>query len=121
MNNYSINSDDDGDIIISGDVISDIAYEAAVNVKGISKFLPWSGRSLMSGKSVDDASKLIKVSADDAGIKLNFRIVISGGSKVTDVVMELQKTVKNSVQEVTGRTVSSVNVVVADMDIPAEK
>ena len=27
MNNYSINSDDDGDIIIAGDVISEIAYD----------------------------------------------------------------------------------------------
>ena len=120
MNNYSINSEDDGDIVIAGDVISGIAYEAACKVSGISKFLPFGKSSLLPGRAAENASKFVKVSTGEDGIKLKFRVVVNGSRKVTDVITELQKTVKNSVQDITGRAVSSVNIVVSDAEIAAE-
>ncbi len=119
MNNYTKNSDDDGDIVISNEVIAAIALKAAKETEGVSEFLPRPSESRLLLKSGDEL-KYVKVSVDENEIVLNLYIKIKYNQKIPFVAAEIQKNVKVAVEEMTGKTVVKVNVSILDVELPDE-
>jgi uncharacterized alkaline shock family protein YloU len=117
---FSIDENDEnglGTVSIHNDVIAAIAYEAAVKVNGVASlagdFLD--GIAGMIGKKCADRGIRVSVQGDTVAIDLN--VILSHGVKIPDVAWQLQQTVKDAVQDMTGMMVASVNVIVQGIKV----
>lgn len=115
MNTNSANSY--GTLRISKDVIATIAKSAAAEVAGIHGIAKLSAdiKEIFSkGQTVKPVS--VEINDDIAEITVN--VILDGGYKIPTVAENVQKAVKESVQSMTGITVSRVNMVVAGVRFP---
>lgn len=111
-----------GGLIISEDVIVSIACNAAKDVDGISSF---------SNRPVDIVSTIkkgnfnvtspVRIIEDGDALSINIYVNLKENAKITAVAEEVQDCVKDSIQNMTGRVVSKVNVVIAGIDFPQDE
>ncbi len=103
-----------GKVIIDKEVLGTIAAEAAKKVKGVYKI----ATSLVGG-----IAKLIKKSPD-IGIKvivgeeeINFelKIVIDYGANIPEITHQVQKQIKEDIENMCGLKVGKVDVIVSDI------
>lgn len=109
-----------GTVSIHNDVIAAIAHEAAVKVSGVAE-LPGDlldGIAGMIGKKSADRGIRVAVEGDTVNVDLN--VILKHGVKIPDVAWQLQQTVKDSVQDMTGMLVTSVNVIVQGIKVVDE-
>ena len=105
---------------ISEDVIASIATTAAKDIKGVAGFsnrVP-DVKSALKGKS---PLKSVRVLKNDTDIVITIYVSLEEGAKLTTVATEVQKAVKEAVQNMTGKVVSKVNVVISDVEFNSEK
>ena len=110
---------ENGSLMISEDVVATIAATAAREVEGVtiagdSK----SGWNLFSHSNARGKNVSIQLDGTDATINLNVHLKFGIG--VRDAAEQVQKKVKESVQNMTGITVSKVNVNVDGVVIAPE-
>ncbi len=109
----------EGRCIISEDVIATIASTAAVEVPGVAgmanrlKDL----RGLVGGA----ASRSVDVINNETETVVDVYINLKAGVRIPDVAGEVQRTVKNEVQSMTGRPVTKVNVHIAGIVLDEAK
>ena len=103
-----------GDLIISNEVLAAIAVTAAKDVEGVSALVPRAdiSRLLRSGESL----RYIRLGGGEGDITMQLAIRVRAGARIPTVAGELQKEIKNAVQNMTGRTVTKVNINVAGTD-----
>ena len=100
-------------IKISQNVISRIAETAVNSVEGVrSLAAPKSGISALFARSSDQPMN-IRMNGGSAEISLN--IIVSDSCKVKSAAENIQKRVKEDVQNMTGIVVTKVNVFVSDI------
>lgn len=107
-----------GSICIHNDVIAVIARQAAAEVQGVVE-LPGDildGIAGMIGKKSMDRG--IRVTVDGESVGIDLTVILAHGVKIPQVAWELQKNVKESVEEMTGKLVSAVNVIVQGIRLP---
>jgi len=105
---------------ISEDVIASIATTAAKDIKGVAGFsnrVP-DVKSALNGKN---PLKSVRVLKNDTDIVITIYVSLEEGAKLTTVATEVQKAVKEAVQNMTGKVVSKVNVVISDVEFNSEK
>lgn len=90
---------------ISDDVIVTVSKLAALDVKGVAEL---SGEVSKMSKIRKNGPIKISMIGDVAAIDVN--IVIKSGEKACEVAQEVQSSVKENVQNMTGVTVARVNV-----------
>ena len=110
-------SGEKGNLVISEEVISSIAINAAKDVEGVSSF---------SNRPVDVISTIkkgslkvmspVRVSQNGEDISVSIYINIEPNKKIKTVAQNVQTNVKEAIQNMTGRLVSKVNVVIAGID-----
>jgi uncharacterized alkaline shock family protein YloU len=108
---------DKGSLIISEEVLSSIATNAAKDVDGVSSF---------SNRPVDVVSTIkqgslkvmspVRILQDGDDINVSIYVNLLPNTKIQTVALNVQKNVKEAIQNMTGRLVSKVNVVVAGID-----
>lgn len=108
----------DGGVIISEEAISSIATNAAKDVNGVVGF---------SNKPDDVVSTIkkgsrkvmspVRIFQDGDNLDISIYICIASGKKIQPVAEEVQKVVKEAVQNMTGRLVSKVNVIIASVEL----
>lgn len=106
-----------GTVSIHNDVIAAIAHESAVKVNGVAE-LPGDlldGIAGMIGKRTADRGIRVAVEGDTVNIDLN--VILKHGVKIPEVAWQLQQTVKDAVQDMTGMLVTSVNVIVQGIKV----
>lgn len=112
-----------GGLVISEEVIASIALNAAKDVEGVAGFAarPPDIHSLL--KKGESPLKSVRVWSGDNDIKLQIYIYIEENQKIPTIAAEVQRSVKNAVQSMTGRIVTKVNVSIAGIDFnaPEEK
>ncbi|MCR5484320.1 MAG: Asp23/Gls24 family envelope stress response protein [Clostridiales bacterium] len=114
--------DNIGGLIISDDVISSIAVNAAKDVDGVTGFVTRTPDFVQTiFKKEDDNNKSVKVQNSDGGLKLDIGITVSNSAKIQTVASEVQNSIKNAVQNMTGKIVSKVNVNIAGVTFGDEK
>lgn len=106
-----------GGLIISEDVIAAIACNAASDVDGVSGF---------SNRPVDIVSTIkkgnfkvtspVRILEDGDTLVINIYVNLTADAKITPVAEHVQTAVKEAIQNMTGKVVSKVNVVVAGLD-----
>ncbi len=106
-----------GELVISDEVVSSIAINAAKDVDGVSSF--YSGpvdvvNTIKKGSLKVMSPVRIMQDGDDFSISIYFNI--AQGKKFQTVAAEVQASVKESVQNMTGKLVNKVNVIVAGID-----
>lgn len=112
-----------GDLVISNEVVSSIAINAAKDVDGVSSF--YSGPVDVVNTIKQGSLKVmspIRIIQDGDEFSISIYINLSPGKKFQSVATEVQHAVKESVQNMTGKRVNKVNVIVAGIDFeqPAE-
>lgn len=113
-----------GELVISNEVVSSIAINAAKDVDGISSF--YTGPADVVNTIKQGSLKVmspVRMIQDGDEFSISIYVNIAQGKKFQTVASEVQKAVKESVQNMTGKLVNKVNVIVAGIDFekPAEQ
>ncbi|MDD6659801.1 MAG: Asp23/Gls24 family envelope stress response protein [Eubacteriales bacterium] len=106
-----------GELIISDEVLSSIAVNAAKDVDGVSSFCnkPVDVVNTIKQGSLKVMSP-VRIKQDNDGFSISIYINIAPGKKFQTVATGVQTSVKESVQNMTGKLVTKVNVIVAGID-----
>lgn len=106
-----------GELVISEEVISAIATNAANDVDGIAGF---SNRPVDVVNTIKKGSlkvmSPVRVLADGEDLNISIYVNMLPGKKIRQVAEEVQQAVKESVQNMTGKLVSKVNVIIAGLE-----
>ncbi len=111
-----------GNVKISVDVIATVASIATNEIKGVAGM---SGTALggiadiLGGKKSKGKGVKVEISENSCVIDLN--IVVDYGVRIPDIAWDVQENVKNSVESMTGMTVSKVNIHVEGINFDKEK
>jgi uncharacterized alkaline shock family protein YloU len=109
-----------GSFSIRNDVIAAIAHEAAIKVHGVVDLAGdlLDGIAGMIGKKTNERG--IRVVVDGDAVSLDLNVILKHGIRIPDVALQLQQTVKDAVEDMTGMLVSSVNVIVQGIKVVKE-
>ena len=101
-----------GSLKISDDVISSIAAMAAAEIPGVAELatIPVNLKGVIRKSS---APKSINISVNDDVATIDVYVKLQYGAKIPEVSEKIQRSVKTSVQNMTGIAVSKVNVFIA--------
>ena len=112
ISNYSAK----GDLIISEEAVSAIATNAAKDVDGVAGFYnrPADVVSTIKKGSLRVMSP-VRIVQDGDNLDISIYINIASGKKIQPVAEDVQKVVKEAVQNMTGKFVSKVNVIIASL------
>ena len=100
---YITQTQENGNVMISEDVVAAIAEHALIDVEGAE----------FCGDVKKNWTKSMKITiAEDNSVSINVNIVVVYGHSVVDVAACVQNTLTNSVESMTGVKVSDVNVTV---------
>jgi uncharacterized alkaline shock family protein YloU len=106
-----------GDVVISEEVLQAIAVNAASDVDGVSS---------MCSKPVDVVNTIrqgsirvsspVRITRNNDDMNISIYINLAPGKKFQTVAVQVQDAVKEAVQNMTGKPVAKVNVIVAGID-----
>lgn len=106
-----------GNVCITEEAIASIAINAAKDVDGISSF---SNRPLdVVGKIKKGNLKVmspVKIVQEGDAINLTIYVNLKPNKKIQGIAEQVQQNVKEAIQNMTGRFVSKVNVIIAGVD-----
>ena len=106
-----------GGVIISEEAVSSIVTNAAKDVHGVTGFSnkPDDVVSTIKKGSLKVMSP-VRVFQDGDDLDISVYINIASGIKIQPVAEEVQRVVKEAVQNMTGKLVSKVNVIIASVE-----
>ena len=106
-----------GGVIISEEAVSSIVTNAAKDVNGVTGFSnkPDDVVSTIKKGSLKVMSP-VRVFQDGYDLDISVYINIASGIKIQPVAEEVQRVVKEAVQNMTGKLVSKVNVIIASVE-----
>lgn len=106
-----------GELVISDEVLSSIAVNAAKDVDGVSSFCnkPVDVVNTIKQGSLKVMSP-VRIKQENDGFSISIYMNVAPGKKFQTVAAEVQSAVKESVQNMTGKPVTKVNVIVAGID-----
>ena len=109
-----------GNIKISEDVLASIATIATKEIEGVAELsvAPANIKGILKSKPVNSS---VIVELGDGVAVFDIYLKIKYGAKVQSVSAEIQKKVKDSVQNMTGIAVSKVNVHISSIAIEDKK
>ncbi len=109
-----------GEVQISAGVIAMIARTAVLNVPGVVGLCSTFAERLFGflGKSSEGSG--ISVAMDGRNVSIGLRIVVAYGVRIPEVVWQVQNDIRNGVENTTGKTVKTVNVVVQSVKAPSK-
>lgn len=106
-----------GSLTISEEAISSIVINAAKDVDGVTGFSNRPADVVTTIKSGSlKVMSPVRVTLDGDEIKIFIYINIEAAAKIQPVAEKVQKVVKESVQSMTGKLVSKVNVIIASVE-----
>jgi uncharacterized alkaline shock family protein YloU len=106
-----------GELVISDEVVASIAVNAAKDVDGVSSFHsgPVDVVSTIKQGSLKVMSP-VRIIQNSDDFSISIYINLAPGKKFQTVATEVQVAVKEAVQNMTGKLVNKVNVIVAGID-----
>lgn len=117
MADHDITSRELGDIGVSNEVFEAIAATCTKKIAGVAGLETADGLvdSLSKVWGRGDAPKGVKVTTGDDDITLDMTVIIEEGYSIPQVTGSIQREVKSIIEEMTGHTVKSVNILIADV------
>lgn len=107
-----------GCIHISDKAIAGIAAQTAAGMPHVSDLAPTLAESAAQrlGRGSLARGAAVKLTGNDAEITV--RLVVESGCRIPDIALKVQKAVKDTVEELTGCTVTAVHIFVAGIIFP---
>lgn len=109
-----------GAIMVHQNVMAVIARIAAMKVPGVAE---------MSGSFTDGLANIIGRNSGEKGVRVEMRekkvdleisLVVEYGAKIPQVAWKVQNEVRRAVEDMTGKQVGAINVVVQGVKLPVE-
>lgn len=110
-----------GSLQISTEVITKIARLAALEVDGVSDVATGTSQNVRSLLGRTGLQKPVTVVMEDGIATVTVHLTVVYGSKVMPLCEKVQENVKQTIQNMTGITVSRVDVLVVGLTDAAEK
>ena len=111
-----------GTVQIHNSVIAGIARIAALGVPGVSElnagFVEGLATALGTKKSMERGIR-VEISGDS--VSLEVHIIVDFGVRIPSVAWQVQNEVRRAVEQMTGKTVSEVKVLVQGVTVPPKK
>ena len=108
--------EDNINLSISEEVIATIAEKVVLNVAGVFSL---SGGLNVLGKKI--GTQGIKVDISKKDVSLDVYIIVNYGVKIPDIAWEIQDKVKKELENMTGMTVTTVNVHIQGINYETKK
>ena len=118
---YLIQGQEEGTILISDEVVCTIAAAAVLEVEGVESLNTNIGSDLAEMLGVKNQSKGIKLTVDGRNVTLDCNVVIGYEFDVIEVAKNVQASVKNAVESMTGFQVQRVDVTVSAIAMSKKK
>lgn len=118
---YIIKDDNLGEVHIADEVVAIIAGLAATEVEGVSSMAGNITNELVSKLGMKNLSKGIKVEVADNSVSVDVALNIAFGYAIPEVSAKVQEKVKTAIENMTGLTVTCVNIRIAAVDLGKNK
>ena len=106
-----------GSVHIADDVVAIIAGLAATEVEGVKAMAGNITNELVAKLGMKNLSKGVNVTVENGIVDVNLSLILSYGCAIPVVSRAVQERVKNSVENMTGLEVKTVNVRIANVDL----
>ncbi len=115
-----LKEDEYGDVHVNDEVVAIIAGLAATEVEGVTSMYGNITKDLISRLSTKNLSKGVRVTMENGEVRVDLALNIAYGYAIPNVSHEVQEKVKTAVENMTGLSVSVVNVRIAEVDMKSE-
>ncbi|MCR5221396.1 MAG: Asp23/Gls24 family envelope stress response protein [Lachnospiraceae bacterium] len=109
-----------GEIRIAGDVVANIAGIAATEVEGVASTVGNITNELMCRVGIRTLSKAIKVQMNERTCRVSIALIMKYGYHIPSTCKKVQDRVKTSIENMTGLTVSDVEIRVEGIDMAGQ-
>ena len=116
-NAYVYGTEGLGEVKIADDVVAVIAAYAAMEVEGVSAMAGNITNELMSKVGVRNLSKGVKVVLEEENVCVNLAILVEYGYEIPVISKLVQDKVKTAIENMTGLTVTDVNIRIAGVNM----
>ncbi len=106
-----------GTVKIADDVVAMIAHLAASEVEGIHGMAGNAGTDLLSKVGFRNLAKGVKVDINGDKVRADVAVVVDYGYSIPTVSQQAQEKVKQTIESMTGLTVTDVNIRVAGVNV----
>ena len=113
--------EDVGQVQIADEVIAVIAGLAATEAEGVSKMSGNITNEIVSKLGMKNLSKGVKVTIDGEQVSVVLNLVLNYGVSIPKTSQEVQEKVKAAIENMTGLTVSEVNIRIAGIQMEDEQ
>lgn len=104
-----------GEVRIADDVVAIIAGLAATEIDGVASMAGNITNELVSILGMKNLAKGVKAVLDDDEVNVELALNIKFGYNIKDVSTKVQERVKTSIENMTGLTVNTVNIRIANI------
>ena len=121
-NTYVLQEDENlGSVQIADEVVAMIASLAATEVDGVSAMGGNITNELMSKVVVKNLTRGVKVEVLGSDVKVELVVMLEYGYNIPATSQKVQERVKNAIENMTGLTVTDVNIRIAGVNMNAGK
>ena len=106
-----------GTVQIADDVVAIIAGLAATEVEGVKAMAGNITNELVAKLGMKNLSKGVEVEVVDNTVEVSLSLILAYGYNIPEVSNKVQDKVKTAIENMTGLSVSAVNVRIANVDI----
>lgn len=106
-----------GTVHVADDVVAVIAGLAATEVKGVAAMAGNITNELMSKVGRKNLAKGVKVSVNGKRVKVALAIMMEFGYNIPGTCSKVQERVKSAIENMTGLTVTDVDIRIASVDM----
>ena len=110
-----------GTVKIADDVVAMIAGLAASEVEGVSAMVGNITNELMSKVGMTKLTKGVKVEITGREVRVDLAVVLEYGYNIPATSQKVQEKVKTAIENMTGLTVSDVNIRIAGVNMQKSK
>ena len=115
----AVEDEGDGVINISENVIASVVRKYTLEIDGVIRFSAGglvSGLADLIGRRSSEGSSINVNFADDGSVQISVTLVLRFGVRVAEVAGLVREVIRSRVEDLTGKHVSKVNVMVADLE-----
>lgn len=109
-----------GTIKISEEVVTTIAGLAAIEVPGVAGMSGGIAGDLVEKLGRKNLSKGVKAEVGESGASIDINAIVDYGVNIHEVALQLQTSVRNAIENMTGLDVVSVNVNIQGLSFSSE-
>lgn len=121
-NTYVLQEDENiGTVQIADEVVAMIASLAATEVEGVCSMAGTISNELMSKVGVKSLTKGVRVEVIGSSVKVELAVLMEYGYNIPGTSRKVQERVKSAIENMTGLTVTDVNIRIAGVNMNSGK